>query len=425
MFTLATQDSSFSLPPGELLLVGRGEQCDVRLHDPSASRVHCRLSSRDGKVFFSDAGSRWGTFVNGTRVSECELRPGDEITIGETILRLEVTGDSQGTTLARPSELLRPPGLTIHTDSSAPGSVPLRTPIRHADQPVGRPASALSAADYIGQTFFGCEVHELHRRTRTGLVFRASRKGTDVALKLLQPITMCDSTARQRFLRAVDVARGLRHENLVELIDGGIFDGIPFTVSEFVHGECVTEVIQRIGVVGMLDWRTTLRIGLDLAAALEFIESHGVLHRNITPQHVLIRATDKTAKLNDLLLAKAIDDSQPALTQSGEFVGELPYQSPEQLGSGQPVDQRSDIYQLGAMLYALLTGRPPFEGRNAAAIISQVLTDPPVPPKQFHLAIPALLEGAVLTMLAKRPQDRFASAADLVKTLKRVEQFSG
>jgi len=90
------------LPSGELILIGRGEQCDIRLDDPSASRVHCRLLSRGGKVFLTDAGSRWGTLVNGQMVTECELHPGDEITVGETTLKLTAEGTPNAMTLAPP-----------------------------------------------------------------------------------------------------------------------------------------------------------------------------------------------------------------------------------------------------------------------------------------------------------------------------------
>jgi pSer/pThr/pTyr-binding forkhead associated (FHA) protein len=108
MFQLRNLESVTPLQLGELVLIGRGDACDVRLDDPSASRVHCRLLARDGKVFLTDVGSRWGTFVASRRVADCELRPGDEITIGETVLLLEATGTPAATTLARRSELRRP-----------------------------------------------------------------------------------------------------------------------------------------------------------------------------------------------------------------------------------------------------------------------------------------------------------------------------
>ena len=418
------------LPAGELILIGRGEQCDVQLEDPSASRVHCRLLSRGGKVTLTDAGSRWGTFVNGARVTECELQPGDEITIGETTLRLAVTSTPDASTLARPSELRRG-GLV---PAEQPHAASPRAEQPHATSPRAerrpRPRGAvprqkpLRAADFLGQSFAGCQIEELIARTRSGLRFLAVQGGESVDLQLFHPETLSDGAARQRFLRAVETTRTLRHPNLVSLRDGGVEDGVAYAVSEFVPGETAADLIRRIGVAGMLDWRTTLRIAREVAASLVFLESQGVLHRNITPEHVVLGAADDAARLTDLLLAKAIDDDGPAVTNAGETVGELPYLSPEQVGSGQPIDHRSDMYQLGATLYALLTGRPPFEGRGPAEIIPQVLRDSPTPPTRFHLAIPPQLEGTVLTLLEKRPGDRFASAADLSQALERVQRFT-
>lgn len=423
------------LPSGELLLVGRGDHCDIRLDDPSASRVHCRLLSRGGKVSLTDAGSRWGTFVNGQRVSDCELQPGDEIRVGETILRLAVASRPDSSTLARPSQLRRDglgprvvealQGSDLDADSPPREDRPHHWP---GEQPVSatpaRRSPHIRPQDFIGRIFADCHVEELLTRTRSGLLFRAVRGGRSVVLKLLQPQLLATDATRQRFLRGIETARNLRHPGVVTLYDGGIRDGIPYAVSEFISGESVSRMIPRIGVAGMLDWRTTLRIANDLTEVLVHLESHGVLHRNITPQHILIRASDGSAWLSDLLLSKSLDDVNHAITRAGETVGELPYLSPEQVGSGQPIDHRSDIYQLGATLYALLTGHPPFEGRGPAEVIQRILSDPPVAPTRYHLAIPPQLEGIVLTMLQKRPADRFNTAADLLTGLTRVREFT-
>ena len=445
MFLLMNTAKSPEMEPrplsaGELILIGRGEHCDVRLNDPTASRVHCRLLVRDGKVFLTDAGARWGTFVNGVRVSECELMPGDELTVGESVLKLSVESESQGTTLARHSELNRPPGLTI-----APSAPSLLEPIDEKPCPLNfpvfpersspnkfssRPSEILiadyplHAADYISRNFAGVDIEELICHTPKGLLFRGVWNEQIVALKLLDPQLFRNDKNRARFLRAVETTQGMSHPHLVKLIDGGIVDCVPYAITEFIEGESAAEMIHRIGVAGTLDWRTTLRIAIDIASALEYLESQNVLHRNVTPQHILYSKQDKHAKLSDLLIVKALDETQPALTQPGEVLGEIAYASPEQLGSGQPIDHRSDIYQLGANLYALLTGRHPFEGANIPAIIDQVLNNQPVPPTRYHLSIPALFEGTLSTMLAKRPQDRFDSARTLGEALVRVQNYA-
>jgi len=317
MFQLRNLESVTPLQLGELVLIGRGDACDVRLDDPSASRVHCRLLARDGKVFLTDAGSRWGRIVAGRRVADCELRPGDEITIGETVLLLEATGTPAATTLAR-------------------------------------------------------------------------------------------------------------HPHLVTLLDASAESERCYPVSEFVEGESAAALIQRIGIVGMLDWRTTLRIGRDICAALVFASEQGIVHRHITPQNILIRKSDGAALLNDLLLARSLnDDAAGRLTQAGEVLGTIPFLSPEQVGSSHPMDYRSDLYQLGATLYALLTGRTPADSRNVANVVQRILTDAPQPPSRTHLAIPALLEGVILRLLEKRPDDRYASPITLQQELNRVNKYLG
>ena len=477
MFQLCLQSmmgEPVSLPSGELVLVGRGESCGVVVDDPSASRVHCRLLARDGKVFLTDAGSRWGTFVNGRRVADCELQPGDEITIGETVLRLEAVGTPDATTLARQSELRRPlpsgeqpvawptsPQLSMPGAGTCgpPSMLPLEDEVFEQQESGNQPAfseagllakaspelalkpinslarkfqddNALALQDQIlaGEVFAGCRVKELLKRTLSGQVFRATDLTTqqDVALKIFDQVALSDDRACQRFVRAIDLMRGLRHPHLVAMLAAGVESGRCCTVSEFVEGENAADLIRRIGIVGMLDWRTTLRIGRDICAALVFAEEQGIVHRHITPQNILIRKSDGTALLNDLLLARSLnDDAAGRLTQPGELLGAVPFLSPEQVGSGYTIDHRSDLYQLGATLYALLTGRPPGEGRNVADVVQRILTDTPQPPSRIHLAVPGLLEGVILRLLEKRPEDRYASAFSLQRELNRVSTYLG
>ncbi|MCA8991896.1 MAG: FHA domain-containing protein [Planctomycetaceae bacterium] len=412
------------LQPGHLLLIGRGSQCDIQLDDPSASRVHCRLLARDGKVFLTDAGSRWGTYVNGQRVTECELRPGDQITVGETTLTLQAEGTPDATTLARHSEVLRP-WEEKPVIRSSPRQLPLSREHSADVQVAAVSAAPLVVSEYVGSSFLRYDVGELIERTATGLIFRAQAfDGVTINLQLFHPATFADDRACQRFLRAIETVRGLAHPNLEQIDDGGVHDGILFLATRHVPGQTAAQLIREMGVSGMLDWRRTLSMACDLASALEYLEEQGVVHRNITPEHIRI-SDDGRAILGGLLLAKALDDSKPQLTQAGEVLGDAAYESPEQLGSGEPVDVCSDLYQLGATLYALLTGRPPFKGRTGAETIAHVLTAPPVPPTKYHLAIPALLEGLILRLLSKRPQDRLPSAISLVKELESVQRYCG
>ena len=176
----------------------------------------------------------------------------------------------------------------------------------------------------------------------------------------------------------------------------------------------------------MLEWQYGFRVALHVARALEAAAEHKIVHRNITPQNIMIRTEDRVVKLGDLMLAKALEGTQAEkITRAGELVGQLEYLSPEETASNSHIDTRSDIYHLGAAVYAVLTGRPPFEGRSPVETIMKIQTEEPEKPTKFHLSIPPMLEGVILRMLAKRPEDRYATPTHLVKDLERVGKFQG
>lgn len=157
-----------------------------------------------------------------------------------------------------------------------------------------------------------------------------------------------------------------------------------------------------------------------MAQGLEFAHSQQIIHRNLHPDHILLGKTPGSVRLGELTLAKALDDSQAALTRPGEIVGDYQYLAPEQL-TGQPVDARADLYSLGATLYTILTGRPPFTG-PIAELLPRIVKRCPVPPTRYHLSIPAAVEGVILRLLAKRHEDRYDSATALLKEMRRVRQ---
>src|SRR5262249_28026772 len=260
----------------------------------------------------------------------------------------------------------------------------------------------------------------------SGVVFHARDRdvGGPVALKLFWPERMQRADATERFLRAIRTMLPYRHPNLVTLLDAGVTDGLCWTAAEFVIGESAKQIIRRVGVAGMLDWKQTHRVAVDVARALEFAAASHIVHRNITPTNILIRRSDGLAKLGDLLLAKALDEvGADRITRAGDIVGDLLFLSPEQV-AGERVEHRSDLYSLGATLYALSTGRPPCDGLTTAEKIRNIQSQRPDPPRKFHLGIPDLFEAVVLRLLEKRPDDRFPDATQLLRDLDRVERYT-
>jgi len=254
----------------------------------------------------------------------------------------------------------------------------------------------------------------------------------EVALKVFRPEAMKDLAAVARFRRAAATMMPLTHPHLVELFDvgeepivGGKDRGLCWSASEWIEGENAAQMIRRIGVAGMLDWRQSLKVAMHVARALDFAAQHQIVHRNLAPRHILVRKSDGVVKLGGLGLAKSLDDDASAkVTRAGEIVGELSYCSPEQVG-GKRLDARSDLYNLGATVYALLTGRPPCEGRSFHETLDKIQTQRPEPPTKFHLAVPAQLEGIVMRLLEKRPEDRFGNAGQLLADLDRAATYLG
>jgi serine/threonine protein kinase len=306
---------------------------------------------------------------------------------------------------------------------------------KHGEVPGASPVPAqrktlpiVDLAALAGTQLARCDLQKVVARARTGVVFRAreTEKDRPVALKVFDRQNFQDDRQIQRFLRAVRTMIPIRHENLVALYRAGRAQGLCYTVCEFVEGESVADLIDRTGISGMLQWRQAFRIAMDTARALEVAEENGIVHRNVTPRNILIRSNDGLAKLGDLVLAKALEETgQDRITRPGELVGELAYLAPEQTGVKCPVDCRSDIYSLGATLYAILTGRPPFEGRTPVETILKIQTEEPTKPTHYHLAIPPLFENVVLRMLAKRPEDRYRTPGHLVRELEHVARYQG
>jgi pSer/pThr/pTyr-binding forkhead associated (FHA) protein len=385
--------------------VGRGRQAGVRLADLHVSRDHCRIETQAGGPVLIDGGSTAGTFVNGRRVTEHVLQPGDVVRVGTTELRFQEDADDLAD---RPT--LPPP--------SAPGR------LAAAASPASLPLERLGGL--LGRDLAHFAVEAVRARGQSGLVFRARdlRSGQDVALKVLWPPLMKDPEALQRFFRGTQTLCTLRHPHLVTVHEAGQTGPYCWVAMDFIDGESLTEVIHRIGVANMLDWRYAARVAVHIGRALQFAHGQSIIHRNLTPQNVLVRGSDKCALLGDLVLAKALEGAHSeSITRPGEILGDVRYMSPERLSDTEPVDARSDIYSLGALVYALLTGRPPLAGSSLLETITLIRNAEPVPPRKYQMSIAGLFEGVVQKMLAKRPEDRFQSADELLAALDKVIKY--
>ena len=237
----------------------------------------------------------------------------------------------------------------------------------------------------------------------------------DVALAVFKTEGL-EAGALDRARREAEaMARLGDHPNIVTVFDIGEGPhGELFLVSQLMPGGDLAEVLAR-APHGRMEVAEVVRVGTQVAAALEHAHRHGIVHRDLKPQNVWL-TEEGTAKLGDFGLATAQDGAR--LTADGAIVGTVAYMSPEQ-GLGRPADPRSDLYALGAVLYELLCGAPPFQG-DVTAIISQHVSAVPVAPSWHRDDVPDALEQLVLRLLAKAPEERYASAAEVGEALQTI-----
>jgi serine/threonine-protein kinase len=239
------------------------------------------------------------------------------------------------------------------------------------------------------------------------------RHGRAVALKVLRP-ELAAVIGAERFLAEIRLTANLQHPHILPLFDSGEADSYLFYVMPFVEGETLRD---RLNHEKQLPVPDCLRIGSEVASALDYAHRHGVVHRDIKPENILIH--DGQAMVADFGIALAASKASGSrMTETGMSLGTPNYMSPEQAMGEREITARSDVYALGAVLYEMLTGEPPFTGTTAQAVVARVLTETPRPLVTQRHTIPRNLEAAVLTALEKLPADRFATAAEFAEALK-------
>jgi serine/threonine-protein kinase len=241
---------------------------------------------------------------------------------------------------------------------------------------------------------------------------RDLRHDRHVALKVLLP-SLARSLGGERFLREIRTAARLQHPHVLSVHDSGDADGLLWFTMPYVEGETLRRRLEREGQLTLPD---ALRIGREVADGLDFAHRHGVIHRDVKPENILL--SEGHALIADFGISRALagDDDGEALTETGVSVGTPAYMSPEQ-ASGQAVDARTDIYALGAVLYEMLAGEPPFTGPTPQAVIAKRFHTDAVPLRAVRPTVPEHVDRAVSRALARVPADRFASATELARAL--------
>jgi serine/threonine protein kinase/lipoprotein NlpI len=259
------------------------------------------------------------------------------------------------------------------------------------------------------------EVLRLVGRGGMGFVLKAKDPSLSriVAIKFLAPLLAADATARRRFEREARAAAAVCHEHVVSIHSVAQANGSPYLVMQYVAGQSLQHKLDRSGP---LELKEVLRIGMQTAAGLSAAHAQGLVHRDIKPSNILLENSVERVKIVDFGLARSLDDL--TLSEKGVVAGTPSYMSPEQ-AQGEPVDERSDLFSLGSVLYAMCTGRAPFKAESAMAILRKVADKDPQPIRQINPEIPPWLEAITARLMSKNPSDRFQTASAVADELAR------
>jgi pSer/pThr/pTyr-binding forkhead associated (FHA) protein len=430
----ADRGRHFGLPETGVVTVGKSHKdADIILNDLYVSRVHCEVRVEADRLVVRHVEGQSGTLINGKQIEEQELYLGMVLRVGNTHLLLESFEDAEANSGQTTGSGAGGVDTVVEIEDEAAafevaGQKSAVEASERDDEPAkstnGNPALPHSPADRLleleGQTFGQFKIDKLLGRGHSGVVFRAQNLKTRqiIVLKVIAADFPASDVELSRFIAAVKMASSVHHPGLVTVFGAGKSGAHCWLSREYVEGESLSRRIRRLQEGGKSDWKSVCHVALQLASMLDYLHRNQVTHGNISPRNVLVRNEDQTTKLADLMLNRALEGSQlqNAILEK-KLVAELPYMAPEQTDPHAAVTPLGDIYSLGAVLYALLTGRPPFSGETKQAILAQIHSGKVMPISKLQRGIPALLETSVLMMMARHPEERFQNASDLREAL--------
>ena len=232
-----------------------------------------------------------------------------------------------------------------------------------------------------------------------------------VAIKILSPHLGSSGAARKRFSREAQAAAAVVHDNVIEIYGVSDVNGLPYLVMPYVRDPSLQRRLDKDGPLALVE---ILRVGMQTAAGLAAAHAQGLVHRDVKPANILLADGVERVKLADFGLARAADDA--SLTMTGIIAGTPQYMSPEQ-ACGDSVDQRSDLFSLGSVLYAMATGRMPFRAETSYGVLRRITDQEPKPIREINPDIPEWLCDIITKLMSKQPEERFASASEVAELL--------
>ena len=411
----------FTFDQHDTFLIGRSETAHLPLpEDRFFSRHHCLIEIAPPRCYLRDLGSTNGTFVNGQRTREAFLQSGDRIQGGQTVLVLEVRADHPPPALSSQSPTLKLTRLSTvlveclncgrrdQAEASAPDEkmVFLCEDCRAELQRHPQPIPGYEMIKVLGRGGMGCV-----------MLARDEKSGRAVAIKTLLPEVAVNNQALRRFLRETDVAAAFDHPNIVRFLDRGTHKGVVYLVTEYVEGVDAGRLAETRG--GKLSHREAAMILAQALDALAYAHAKGYIHRDIKESNILVSGAwpNFIAKLTDFGLAKSFTQSgMSGITMVGDMAGTFVYMPPEQIRDFRNVQPTSDIYALGMTAYCLLTGDVALDitpDADVAQTIKAIFDKPMVPVRQRTPEVPESVAQIVERALARDPNQRWQSAAEM------------
>lgn len=271
--------------------------------------------------------------------------------------------------------------------------------------------------DFAGQVIGDYQLHEKLGEGGMGVVYKARHLELDriVAVKMIIAGKHAQEGLLKRFQIEAEAAARLNHPNIVGLYDVGKHEGVPYFSSEFVDGPTLSKLL----VESAMEPRRAAQLMEPIARATQSLHEHDIVHRDLKPQNILIARASSQPKIADFGLAKLLDEGRDDMTATGMIVGTPGFMSPEQARGDRDIGPSTDVYSLGAVMYAMLTGNAPFKAATPLETIKQVVAKEPVSPSRMQPTLPKDLETICLKCLRKEPAQRYETAAAFADDLER------
>jgi hypothetical protein len=378
------QGRSFKLPEEGTISLGRLGHADIGLNDFFVSKVHCLVHIDGYKIMVSHVEGQSGTLIDGMRISVSQkLRTGSILRIGNSHLKLE-----QGPFAEEPEPIAPPP--PPPPPKKVVRAVAIKDPL----------------LDLEGKDFGHFKLNKLLGRGFSGAVFQAedTKKNQSVAVKVLANEFPASPEELNRFVSEFKIAQGVRHANLVGLQGAGKVGANCWFARELIEGEAAAVVIQRAADGKKPSWTRAARAVVHMARALDELHKHKLFHGNITPNNVLLAKESHAVKLADFRLAEALAGSKlHTAFMEKKRIQEAGYAAPAEINPG----IGADLFSLGAVAYAMITGKPPEAEK------------PPKPSKVYE-KVPPEFDKVVMRLLSRKMENRFALPADLLAEMKPI-----